>query len=92
MRVVSMVLVALFAAVALVAPVNADPIQRAQLEQMFAQMRANAPWNVDGPLLWGYFFTKSLTKTELCWRPPSKRALRPDMRKVQVVEHLSSAR
>jgi hypothetical protein len=20
-------------------------------------MRANAPWNVDGPLLWGYFFT-----------------------------------
>jgi hypothetical protein len=57
MRVVSTVLVALFAAVALVAPVNADPIQRAQLEQMFAQMRANAPWNVDGPLLWGYFFT-----------------------------------
>ena len=24
---------------------------------MFAQMRANAPWNVDGPLLWGYYFT-----------------------------------
>ena len=23
---------------------------------MFAQMRANAPWNVDGPLLWGYYF------------------------------------
>jgi hypothetical protein len=23
---------------------------------MFANMRAKAPWNVDGPLLWGYFF------------------------------------
>lgn len=23
---------------------------------MFASMRAEAPWNVDGPLLWGYFF------------------------------------
>jgi hypothetical protein len=27
-----------------------------QLETMFADMRARAPWNVDGPLLWGYFF------------------------------------
>ncbi len=27
-----------------------------QLEAMFADMRARAPWNVDGPLLWGYFF------------------------------------
>jgi hypothetical protein len=31
-------------------------IQRAQLEEMFAGMRAKAPWDVDGPLLWGYFF------------------------------------
>lgn len=31
-------------------------IQLAQLEAMFAEMRAKAPWNVDGPLLWGYFF------------------------------------
>jgi len=23
---------------------------------MFANMRAKAPWNLDGPLLWGYFF------------------------------------
>ncbi|HVY07703.1 MAG TPA: ribonuclease E inhibitor RraB [Burkholderiales bacterium] len=23
---------------------------------MFANMRAKAPWNIDGPLLWGYFF------------------------------------
>jgi hypothetical protein len=31
-----------------------------QLKQMFADMRANSgykKWNVDGPLLWGYFFT-----------------------------------
>jgi hypothetical protein len=32
-------------------------IQLEQLEEMFSQMRAKAPWNVDGPLLWGYFFT-----------------------------------
>jgi hypothetical protein len=31
-------------------------IKLAQLEAMFADMRAKAPWNVDGPLLWGYFF------------------------------------
>jgi hypothetical protein len=33
------------------------PISRAQLEQMFSGMRSSAPWDVDGPLLWGYFFT-----------------------------------
>ena len=32
------------------------PIKRDQLVQMFDSMRAEAPWNVDGPLLWGYFF------------------------------------
>jgi len=31
-------------------------IQLAQLQSMFSDMRARAPWNVDGPLLWGYFF------------------------------------
>jgi hypothetical protein len=31
-------------------------IQRASLDAMFSAMRAKAPWNVDGPLLWGYFF------------------------------------
>lgn len=30
-----------------------------QLEQMFEGMRAQSKWNVDGPLLWGYFFTDS---------------------------------
>jgi len=28
-----------------------------QLEDMFANMRANTKWNLDGELLWGYFFT-----------------------------------
>lgn len=28
-----------------------------QLEAMFANMRAQATWNTDGELLWGYFFT-----------------------------------
>ncbi len=31
-------------------------IQRNSIDAMFSQMRAKAPWNVDGPLLWGYFF------------------------------------
>lgn len=34
-----------------------SPISKAQLESMFDSMRREAPWNVDGPLLWGYFFT-----------------------------------
>lgn len=28
-----------------------------QLEDMFANMRSKSNWNVDGELLWGYFFT-----------------------------------
>jgi hypothetical protein len=36
---------------------TASPISRAQLQSMFDSMRRDAPWNVDGPLLWGYFFT-----------------------------------
>ncbi len=28
-------------------------IPRSQLDAMFSQMRAKAPWNVDGPLLCG---------------------------------------
>ncbi len=30
-----------------------------KLEEMFREMRAQTPWDVDGPLLWGYFFTSS---------------------------------
>jgi hypothetical protein len=26
------------------------------LEEMFENMRAHTKWNVDGPMLWGYFF------------------------------------
>ena len=33
-----------------------EQITLAQLEQMFSNMRAKTNWNVDGPLLWGYFF------------------------------------
>ena len=55
-----------FAALALVlaigatgVPASAQAPKRIQLElleAMFASMRASTPWNVDGPLLWGYFF------------------------------------
>ena len=31
-------------------------IELSQLEAMFSNMQAKAPRNVDGPLLWGYFF------------------------------------
>ena len=27
------------------------------LQEMFADMKANPSWNIDGDLLWGYFFT-----------------------------------
>src|SRR5215831_13173577 len=37
-----------------------------QLEDMFARMKAEAPFEVDGELLWGYFFTD-----------PDKSKLRP---------------
>ena len=55
-----------FAALALVlaivttcVPASAQGPRRIQLElleAMFASMRTSTPWNVDGPLLWGYFF------------------------------------
>jgi hypothetical protein len=32
-------------------------IPLAQLEEMFRGMRNDTAWNVDGPLLWGYFFS-----------------------------------
>lgn len=32
-------------------------IELSQLEEMFANMRANTDWDLDGPMLWGYFFT-----------------------------------
>jgi hypothetical protein len=32
-------------------------IELEQLEEMFSNMRAKTKWNVDGPMLWGYFFT-----------------------------------
>ena len=32
-------------------------IEKAQLIEMFEGMRAQAPWDVDSDLLWGYFFT-----------------------------------
>jgi hypothetical protein len=32
-------------------------IPRHQLEEMFQKIRAASPFNIDGDLLWGYFFT-----------------------------------
>jgi hypothetical protein len=37
-------------------------IELETLEDMFAGMRAQTPWNVDGPMLWGYFFTDRNTE------------------------------
>jgi Regulator of ribonuclease activity B len=35
---------------------GAHRIQLPQIEDMFRNMRAKRKWNVDGPLLWGYYF------------------------------------
>jgi len=32
-------------------------ISTAQLEDMFANIRAKTTWEIDGDMLWGYFFT-----------------------------------
>ena len=52
-------LVLVFAAVSSALAQGPKRIQLAQVEAMFSEMRARAPWNVDGPLLWGYFFFDS---------------------------------
>ena len=40
-------------------------IELGMLEDMFLGMRAKTKWNVDGPMLWGYFFTdRSAEKLE----------------------------
>ena len=60
MRVLLAVLVSFgsLAAIAAPPPTSERPvIALSQLSDMFANMRANPKWNVDGPLLWGYFFT-----------------------------------
>ena len=33
-----------------------DRIDRAVLEEMFANIRTNTTWPIDGDMLWGYFF------------------------------------
>lgn len=38
---------------------STDRIPLSQLQEMFDGMRAKTKWNVDGPLLWGYFFYDS---------------------------------
>lgn len=48
-----------FAAVSHRTSARAQTSRRISLEKlqaMFSDMRAKTPWNVDGPLLWGYFF------------------------------------
>lgn len=34
-----------------------DTITLEQLQELFAGLRAQTPWDVDGEMLWGYFFT-----------------------------------
>jgi hypothetical protein len=38
-------------------PPKKNKIRLLQLEEMFANMRAKTRWNLDGEMLWGYFFT-----------------------------------
>lgn len=57
-RRVHCLLVAVFLGVGPISPSaqTMNRIQIGQLEAMFSDMRAKTKWNVDGPLLWGYFF------------------------------------
>jgi hypothetical protein len=32
-------------------------IELSQLEEMFQGIRKDSNWNIDGPMVWGYFFT-----------------------------------
>lgn len=32
-------------------------IQKSQLQEMFENIRAKTKWNIDGKMVWGYFFT-----------------------------------
>lgn len=56
-------------------------IDKSQLIEMFEGMRAEAPWDVDSDLLWGYFFTgedeKSLARL-------SKKLVSSDYRLVEL--------
>ena len=38
-------------------PVEKTKLTLESLEGLFANMRSKSKWNVDGELLWGYFFT-----------------------------------
>jgi hypothetical protein len=60
-RALSLVLMTLTvtAAIAQSPPPSRAAITLPQLEDMFQNMRANTKWNIDGDLLWGYFFTDS---------------------------------
>jgi hypothetical protein len=39
-------------------PTKRSTMTLQQMEQMFANMRAQTKWDVDGEMLWGYFFTE----------------------------------
>jgi hypothetical protein len=41
-------------------------IKKSQLIQMFESMRAQAPWDVDSDLLWGFFFTGDDKRQAIC--------------------------
>ncbi|MFT3957112.1 MAG: ribonuclease E inhibitor RraB [Piscinibacter sp.] len=53
--------VAVAAAVPLVHAQAMPRIQLAEMERLFANLRTRTAWNVDGPLLWGYFFYDAST-------------------------------
>jgi hypothetical protein len=59
MKVFFAILVSMFSLSALGAAPQTSPkavITTAQLQEMFSNMRANPKWNIDAPLLWGYYF------------------------------------
>jgi glutathionylspermidine synthase len=44
-------------------------IEKSQLQEMFDNIRAKTKWNIDGNMVWGYFFT---AENEAALEAPSK--------------------
>ncbi len=42
------------------AKADSNMITRDQLEAMFENIRAKTPWDIDGKMLWGYFFCSAI--------------------------------
>lgn len=38
--------------------IDTSSVDQSSVDQLFAEIRAETDWNIDGPMLWGYFFAE----------------------------------